>query len=448
MSNKIQLQTNNIKLDGLIEVLKGKAVGSSEPELPTLTNEGTAADILLGKQLINSNKEVITGTIPSQEAQTITPMTTDQTIDSGKYLAGAQTIKGDANLIAENIKSGISIFGVEGTCKGASSLLGAYSYSSSNQPIDDGDGNWRIKFLQSGTLTVAEDVHVDIFAVGGGGNGATVTYSSDSGRGGGGGGYTKTVRNIKLEKDKTYTVAIGAAQGESSFSGADGTVYCNAAGGKSATSYSGANGGSGGGPGALQTTIGRPGSNGSNGTNTSSTYTGGIGQGTTTREFGEEDGDLYAGGGGGGGAASQYYVEFVPGGEGGGGNGGTSREIATNGGENTGGGGGGGAASTGYGNGGTGGSGIVIIRNARVITMITFFIDGTEYQAISGMDWGTWCDSEFNTDYWTDVGPGPTDRGDCIGYANTYIVDGDEYVIKEDLIIDGQEYSTLYNNKQ
>lgn len=46
---------------------------------------------------------------------TYTPSTTNQTISAGTYLTGVQTIKGDANLIAGNIKSGVSIFGVSGT---------------------------------------------------------------------------------------------------------------------------------------------------------------------------------------------------------------------------------------------------------------------------------------------------------------------------------------------
>lgn len=74
----------------------------------------TAAQILSGKTAyVNGVK--ITGTIASQGAQTITPGTSNKTIASGKYLSGTQTIKGDSNLKASNIKSGVSIFGVAGS---------------------------------------------------------------------------------------------------------------------------------------------------------------------------------------------------------------------------------------------------------------------------------------------------------------------------------------------
>lgn len=57
----------------------------------------------------------VTGTIPSKASATIIPGATDQTIAAGQYLSGAQTIKGDANLLAANIASGINIFGVLGS---------------------------------------------------------------------------------------------------------------------------------------------------------------------------------------------------------------------------------------------------------------------------------------------------------------------------------------------
>lgn len=74
----------------------------------------TAGDILNGKTAY-VNGEKVTGTITIKGAQVYTPRATDQTILAGYYLKGNQTIEGDANLIADNIKKGVSIFGVSGT---------------------------------------------------------------------------------------------------------------------------------------------------------------------------------------------------------------------------------------------------------------------------------------------------------------------------------------------
>lgn len=65
-----------------------------------------------------------TNQLTTQVAQTITPGTSNKTIASGKYLTGTQTIKGDANLVADNIKSGVTIFGVAGTYEGGSGASG------------------------------------------------------------------------------------------------------------------------------------------------------------------------------------------------------------------------------------------------------------------------------------------------------------------------------------
>lgn len=56
--------------------------------------------------------------VTTKAAATITPGTTNQTIASGTYLTGTQTITGDADLVAGNIKNGVSIFGVTGTYTG------------------------------------------------------------------------------------------------------------------------------------------------------------------------------------------------------------------------------------------------------------------------------------------------------------------------------------------
>ena len=88
--------------------------GSSGSGIDTSDATASASDILNGKTAyVNGSK--ITGTIKSKAAATVTPSTSDQIIASGQYLSGAQTIKGDSNLVAGNIKKGTSIFGVTGT---------------------------------------------------------------------------------------------------------------------------------------------------------------------------------------------------------------------------------------------------------------------------------------------------------------------------------------------
>lgn len=59
----------------------------------------------------------LTASVATKAAATITPGTSSQTIAANTYLTGAQTISGDANLVAGNIVSGKSIFGVSGSAQ-------------------------------------------------------------------------------------------------------------------------------------------------------------------------------------------------------------------------------------------------------------------------------------------------------------------------------------------
>lgn len=82
----------------------------------------------------SNTKQLIT-----KAATTYTPSTTNQTIAASTYLTGVQTILGDADLVAGNIKSGVNIFGVAGTYAGTNCAATAIP-SDTAQTITPGTG--------------------------------------------------------------------------------------------------------------------------------------------------------------------------------------------------------------------------------------------------------------------------------------------------------------------
>lgn len=60
------LQNNTTKLEELLEIVN-KAMDIERPDLPIIVNEATAEDVVLHKQCINSNGEVIVGTFELDE---------------------------------------------------------------------------------------------------------------------------------------------------------------------------------------------------------------------------------------------------------------------------------------------------------------------------------------------------------------------------------------------
>lgn len=64
--------------------------------------------------------------LPTQSGMTVTPTTSDKlAVSSGKYTTGDITVKGDPNLVPENIVSGVSIFGVLGCASAGGSGSGS-----------------------------------------------------------------------------------------------------------------------------------------------------------------------------------------------------------------------------------------------------------------------------------------------------------------------------------
>jgi len=248
-----------------------------------------------------------------------------------------------------------------------------------------------VELLTSGTIVFLEPKVIDVFMVGGGGAGGlnVSNYQNGYGGGGGAGGYAKTMRRVQVTTSPIQvTVGAGGMPGTSGYNGGATAWGVNTVAGGNGnimssfgkdTAQKGANGGSGGGGGVVSNSdFGAGGSDGNNGeTGYPTSILGGTGQGTSTREFGETGGKLYAGGGGGG----RYLVSNTSvtsvGGTGGGGTGawaGSSTgqfQPAAAGVANTGGGGGGGARRFYEGTGieilgspASGGSGIVCFREA------------------------------------------------------------------------------------
>ena len=78
--------------------------GGASADLDQIT--AGASQILAPYVGVNSDGDAITGTIPSLAARTWTPGTSAQTLASGQYLSGVQTISAvsNTNLSAANIK--------------------------------------------------------------------------------------------------------------------------------------------------------------------------------------------------------------------------------------------------------------------------------------------------------------------------------------------------------
>ena len=116
---------------------QNKTITPDETEKSISADDGYTG---LGTITVNAITATYVGSgVTRKAATTYTPGTTNQTIAASTYLTGIQTIVGDADLIAGNIKSGINIFGVAGTYAGTNKADTA-TPSESAQTITPGTG--------------------------------------------------------------------------------------------------------------------------------------------------------------------------------------------------------------------------------------------------------------------------------------------------------------------
>ena len=83
----------------------------------SVSNTPTVSAGYISSGTAGSSSVSLTASVTTKAAATITPGTSNQTIASGTYLTGAQTIRGDADLVSGNIVAGKNIFGVAGSAQ-------------------------------------------------------------------------------------------------------------------------------------------------------------------------------------------------------------------------------------------------------------------------------------------------------------------------------------------
>lgn len=161
---------SGVKIFNVTGSYAGSSSGGNTPNLQTKTvtpSESTQTVSPdsgydgLSKVTVNAISSTYIGSdVTKKSAATYIPKTTNQSIASGQYLSGTQTIKGDANLVAGNIKSGVSIFGVTGTYAGGGSSGGSgnnnvetYAITDTNPSVSFRRTDGAIKIWGYGTMT-------------------------------------------------------------------------------------------------------------------------------------------------------------------------------------------------------------------------------------------------------------------------------------------------------
>jgi hypothetical protein len=123
-----------------------KSVASATQATPSISVDSAGKITASATQTagyVSAGTKTGTKQLTTQAAKTVTPTTSEQTaVASGVYTTGAVKVAGDANLIADNIKEGVSIFGIAGAL-------------SSSGGLPDG-----IEAIGIGTITLTSDENI------------------------------------------------------------------------------------------------------------------------------------------------------------------------------------------------------------------------------------------------------------------------------------------------
>lgn len=107
--------------EAIAAIPTGEEVEQATPSITVNSSGLITATATQTAGLVPAGTTSATKQLTTQAAKTVTPTTSNQTaVSSGRYTTGAVTVAGDSDLVAGNIKKGVSIFGVTGTLETAS----------------------------------------------------------------------------------------------------------------------------------------------------------------------------------------------------------------------------------------------------------------------------------------------------------------------------------------
>lgn len=155
--------SGGVPVDMLFRKNAGITLGGAASEF----GDATAADVASGKTFTSSAGLKVTGTAttssssPKLQTKTVTPSASTQTVkpDSGYDGLSQVTVNGNSNLVAGNIKSGVSIFGVTGTYTGSGGTTSgnnnveAYLVTSTSPTVNFKTTSGTIKIWGYGTIS-------------------------------------------------------------------------------------------------------------------------------------------------------------------------------------------------------------------------------------------------------------------------------------------------------
>lgn len=146
--------------NGKVTVNVSTTVASGELDTPTVsfdTTTGmftTTAKVKTSGYISTSATKTNSYGLARNLGGTITPAKDSQTISlSGQYCTGDYVVNGDSNLVATNIKNGISIFGVTGTYSGDTTNK-QYRTSSATPTFGNTDDGYMCSVIENGVCAI------------------------------------------------------------------------------------------------------------------------------------------------------------------------------------------------------------------------------------------------------------------------------------------------------